>query len=160
MPSSDMSHIESSRAPMVASLRPGQHGHPLAPFERAGSPVPCIDRCTDFSWRTHKDAHMKMSSSLTVVAAAPASSLAMHAAVAQTADKKAAATDKTAVLADKAVSYSDRERMKSWSGEKAKLEQSLKAGAGKVAYGRSLPTMATPSRPSTRTRRTTSSTKW
>jgi len=59
---------------------------------------------------------------------------AMHAAVAQTSDKQGAATVKSPVLADKAVNYSDRERMKSWSGEQEALQQTLKVGASKNEY--------------------------
>lgn len=77
---------------------------------------------------------MKTSPSLTVVVVAMATSFAMHVAVAQTTDKKATATERAAVLADKGVNYSDRERMKSWSGEKEKLEQTLKVGASKADY--------------------------
>lgn len=81
---------------------------------------------------------MKMSPSLTAVVAAMATSFAMQAAVAQTTDKKVAATEKSAVLADKGVNYSDRERMKSWSGEKEMLEQKLKVGASKGDYRKTL----------------------
>lgn len=51
---------------------------------------------------------MKMSPSLTVVVAAMATSFAMHAAVAQPTDKRAAATEASAVQADKGIKYSDR----------------------------------------------------
>lgn len=77
---------------------------------------------------------MKMSPSMTVVVAAMATGFAMHAAVAQTTDKKAAATEKSAVLADKGVNYSDRERMKSWSDEQGQLKQLLKVGSNKGDY--------------------------
>ncbi len=77
---------------------------------------------------------MKISSSLNGVVAAMATSFAMNVAVAQTTYKNATATEKSVVLADKGINYSDRERMKSWSGEKEQLEQALKAGASKVAY--------------------------
>jgi hypothetical protein len=81
---------------------------------------------------------MKIPSSLTVVAAAMAASFAMHVAVAQTTDKIATAAEKTAVLAEKGVNYSDRERMKSWSGEQERLEQTLKDGASKGDYRKTL----------------------
>lgn len=77
---------------------------------------------------------MKTSPSLTIVVAAIAASFAMHSAVAQTTDKKATATERTAVLTDKGVNYSDRQRMKSWSGEQETLEQRLKVGASKDDY--------------------------
>jgi len=77
---------------------------------------------------------MKLSPSLTVVAAAMATSFAMNAAVAQTSDKKATATDRTAVMSDKGVNYRDRERMKSWSGEQENLKRALKVGASKGDY--------------------------
>lgn len=70
---------------------------------------------------------MKISTSWSVVAVAAASSLTMHAAVAQM-------TDKTPPMADKSGTYSDRELMKSWSGEKDTLEQKLKVGASKSDY--------------------------
>lgn len=76
-----------------------------------------------------------MKTSLTVVVAAMATSFAMQAAVAQTTDKKATATLQAAVPADKGVmNYSDRDQMKSWTGEKEKLEQALKVGASKADY--------------------------
>jgi hypothetical protein len=81
---------------------------------------------------------MKTAPSLTVIAAALATSFAMHVAVAQTTDKKAAATGTSAVLADKGVNYSDRERMTTWSGEKDRLTQALKVGAGKADYAKIL----------------------
>lgn len=59
-------------------------------------------------------------------------------AVAHATDKKAAAIKKSAVLADKGVKYSDRERMKTWIGEKKNLEQTLKARASKAAYLKTL----------------------
>jgi len=77
---------------------------------------------------------MKMSPSLTVVVAAMATSFAMHAAVAQPTDKRATATEASAVQADKGIKYSDRERMKSWSGEQESLKQALKVGVSKDNY--------------------------
>lgn len=77
---------------------------------------------------------MKMTRSFTVVAAAVAAAFAMHAAVAQTTDRTATATERSAMPAGKGVNYSDRERMKSWGGEKEKLEQALKVGASKADY--------------------------
>ena len=77
---------------------------------------------------------MKMSPSLTAIVAAMATGFAMHAAVAQTTDKAATATEKSAVPAGKGLNYSDRERMKSWSSEQEKLEQALKVGASKADY--------------------------
>jgi hypothetical protein len=96
--------------------------------------VPLIEQGTAFFWHYPKDLHMKMSSTLTVVAAAMATGLAMQVAVAQTTDKMAAAPDRTATLSDRSATYSDRERMKSWSGEQEKLEQALKVGASKGDY--------------------------
>lgn len=77
---------------------------------------------------------MKISPSLTVVAAVLASSFAFNVAVAQTTNKKATTTDKMTVPADNSVSYSDRERMKPWSDDKESLAQALKVGASKADY--------------------------
>ena len=96
--------------------------------------MPLINKCADIFWQYQREFDMKMSPSLTIVVAAMATSFAMHSVVAQTTDKKATATEKTAVLADKGVNYSDRERMKSWSGEQEKLEHMLKVGASKADY--------------------------
>lgn len=76
---------------------------------------------------------MKMSSTSTVVVAL-AASFAMNVAVAQTTDKKLTATERTSVLADKGLNYSDRNRMKSWTSDKEKLEQALKVGSSKAEY--------------------------
>ena len=77
---------------------------------------------------------MKMSPSLTVIVAAMAAGFSMQFAVAQTSNKNATPAEKTAVLADKGVNYSERERMKSWSGEQETMEQMLKVGASKGDY--------------------------
>lgn len=77
---------------------------------------------------------MNTSPSMTIIVAAIAAAFSMHVAVAQTTDKKANATEKTAVWADKSVNSSDRERMNSWTGEKEKLEQMLKVGASTGDY--------------------------
>jgi hypothetical protein len=117
---------------MAASLGLDQHPAPVASSERFGVPVPLINKCADLFWQLPKKFDMKMSPSLTIVVAAMAASFAMHSVVAQTTDKKVTTTEKTAVLADKGVNYSDRERMKSWSGEQETLEQMLKVGASKA----------------------------
>jgi len=117
-----------------ASLCRDQHPSPIAPFERFGTAVPSIDECTDFSWQYQREFQMKMSPSLTAIVAAMATGFAMHAAVAQTTDRTATATEKSAMPAGKGVNYSDRERMKSWSSEQEKLEQALKVGASKADY--------------------------
>jgi DNA-dependent RNA polymerase auxiliary subunit epsilon len=77
---------------------------------------------------------MKTSSTLTVVVAALAASLAIQGASAQTSDKKLVATDKTAVLAATGPNDSDRAHMKSWSSEQDMLRQALKVGASKSDY--------------------------
>ena len=77
---------------------------------------------------------MKMSPTLTVVAAAICAGFAMQSAVAQTTETRAAATDQAAAMAKQPSNYSDRERMKSWSGEQEKLEQALKVGSSKADY--------------------------
>lgn len=81
---------------------------------------------------------MKMSPTLTVVVAAMATGFSMQVAVAQTSNKNTTADGKTAVQVDKAVNYSERERMKSWSDDKEKLEQSLEDGASKGSYRKTL----------------------
>lgn len=77
---------------------------------------------------------MKMSPSLTVAVAAIAMGFAAQVAVAKTTEEKVAATERTTASADKVMNYSDRERMKSWSGEQKALEQMLKVGASKADY--------------------------
>lgn len=77
---------------------------------------------------------MKKFSKVSVVAAAIAAGFAMHGAVAQTTEKHAVAMQKPAVVTDNGVNYSDRERMKTWTGEQALLKQQLKAGASKADY--------------------------
>lgn len=83
---------------------------------------------------------MKMSTTRTAIAAALAASFVMHGAIAQTAPGNAAttATDKTAVLSGMGMSSSDRDQMKGWSGERDRLAQSLKAGASKDDYRKTL----------------------
>ncbi len=77
---------------------------------------------------------MKISPSLTAVAAVLATTFAFNAAVAQTTDKKATTTEKMTTSAEKMMGYSDRDRMKPWSGDKDSLAQALKVGASKVDY--------------------------
>lgn len=77
---------------------------------------------------------MKISPSLTAVAVVLATIFGLNVAVAQTTDKKATTTEKMALPADKTMSYSDRERIKPWSGDKESLAQALKVGASKPDY--------------------------
>ena len=81
---------------------------------------------------------MKMSSSFTVLVAAMATGFSMQAAVAQTSTQNATANEKTAVLADTRVNYSERERMNSWSSEQEALERKLKNGASRGDYSKML----------------------
>lgn len=80
---------------------------------------------------------MNTSTSRTAIAAAVAAAFALNVAVAQTTtDKKQATTaEKSAVVnVDKNVDYSDRNRMKTWSGDKERLATNLKVGASKADY--------------------------
>jgi hypothetical protein len=80
---------------------------------------------------------MKTSASLsrTAVAAALLTALALNGSIAQTADKKpATAMDKPAASAEPSVDFSDRNRMKNWSGSKELLATNLKVGASKADY--------------------------
>lgn len=74
---------------------------------------------------------MKISSSLTAVAAVLVTTFACQVAVAQTANKT---TDKMALPVVKDMDYSDRERMKPWTGDKESLALALKVGASKADY--------------------------
>lgn len=77
---------------------------------------------------------MKVSPSLTAVAAVLATSFAFNVAVAQTTNKKATTTDKMTAPADNSVSYSDRARVTAWSSDKVILAQALKVDASKADY--------------------------
>lgn len=79
---------------------------------------------------------MKMPSTLNAIVAAMATSFVMHGAIAQTGSGKVptTATDKTAVLYGAGANSSDRAQMKSWSGERDRLAQTLRAGASKDDY--------------------------
>ncbi|MEZ5635920.1 MAG: hypothetical protein R3E92_02160 [Burkholderiaceae bacterium] len=78
---------------------------------------------------------MKSHKKLTTLATILAAGLALNVAHAQTSDThKSAGGDKVMAPAGKTIDYSDRSRLKSWSGEKEQLEQKLKTGAAKADY--------------------------
>ncbi len=74
---------------------------------------------------------MKISSSLTAVAAVLATTFACQVAVAQT---TVTTTEKVAVPLVYNMGFSDRDRMKPWNGDKEILAQALKVGASKADY--------------------------
>ena len=79
---------------------------------------------------------MKMSPTRNAIAAALATCFVMQGAIAQTAAGNAAATatDRTAVLSGMGMNSSDRAQMKTWSGERDKLAQTLKAGSSRACF--------------------------
>lgn len=78
---------------------------------------------------------MKNASSLTAIAAAAVATLALTVSTAQAEETKpSVSTDKATMPMTKDMDYSDRSRMKNWSGEKDMLASHLKSGASKADY--------------------------